>query len=43
MRIRRYAPVMLGEHWIYLTAAVISIVVVALLHIVKAPVSFGIW
>ncbi len=43
MRISRYAPVMLGEHWIYLIAAVNSIVILTLLYTLKAPIRFGIW
>lgn len=43
MRISRYAPAMLGEHWIYLMAVVNSAVVLALLYTVKAPIRFGLW
>jgi hypothetical protein len=43
MKMRRYAPKMLGEHWIYVLAAVASIVVVTLLYTVKAPIRFAIW
>jgi hypothetical protein len=42
MRIR-YAPVMLGEHWIYVIAAMNLIVILALLYTLKAPIHFGIW
>ena len=43
MRLGGYAPAMLVEHWIYLTAVVNSAVVLALLYTVKAPIRFGIW
>jgi hypothetical protein len=43
MSVRRYVPVMLFEHWIYVLAVVNSIVVIALLYTVKAPIRFGIW
>jgi uncharacterized protein involved in exopolysaccharide biosynthesis len=43
MDIRRYVPGMLGEHWIYVLAVVNSVVVIALLYTVKAPINFGIW
>ena len=43
MDIRRYFPVMLGEHWIYILASVNSAVTLALLYTLKAPIHFGIW
>jgi len=43
MDIRRYLPVMLGEHWIYILASVNSAVTLALLYTLKAPIQFGIW
>jgi hypothetical protein len=43
MDVRRYVPMMLGEHWIYVIAAVNSLVLLALLYTLKAPIHFGIW
>jgi hypothetical protein len=43
MSISRYAPGMLGEHWIYAIAALNSIVMLTLLYTLKAPIHFGIW
>ena len=43
MDVRSYVPMMLGEQWIYVIAAMNSIVVIALLYALKAPIHFGIW
>jgi hypothetical protein len=43
MDIRSYVPAMLTEHWVYVLALVNSVVVIALLYTVKAPINFGIW
>jgi hypothetical protein len=43
MGVRRYVPVMLSEHWTYVIAAMNSIVILALLYTLKAPIDFGIW
>jgi hypothetical protein len=43
MHMRRYVPMMFGEHWIYVIAAMSSMVILALLYTLKAPIDFGIW
>jgi hypothetical protein len=43
MGVRRYVPMMLSEHGIYVIAAMNSIVILALLYTLKAPIDFGIW
>ena len=32
-----------GEHWIYVVAAMSSMVILALLYTLKAPIHLGIW
>jgi hypothetical protein len=43
MDVRSYVPMILGEQWIYVIAAMNSIVILALLYTLKAPIDFGIW
>jgi hypothetical protein len=43
MDLRRYVPVMLGEHWIYILASINSAIILALLYTLKAPIYLGIW
>ena len=40
---RKYVPVMMFEHWIYVLAIVNSVVIITLLYAVSAPIDFGIW
>jgi hypothetical protein len=43
MEPRKHLPVMLGEHWMYVLAGVISITTLVLLHAHDAPISWSRW
>lgn len=43
MDIRKHAPVMLGEHWIYVLAGVISIATLAVLYLDPGPIRWSAW
>jgi hypothetical protein len=40
---RKYVPVMMFEHWIYVLALVDLVVISTLLYTVRSPIHFGIW
>ena len=43
MEHRKYVPVMLGEHWVYVLAGVISIMTLLLLYLHDAPIALPRW
>jgi hypothetical protein len=43
VNVRKYAPVMLGEYWVYLLAVANSTVLAVLLYTRESPIHFGIW
>jgi hypothetical protein len=43
MDIRRHMQAMHVEHWIYMLALLNTVVVIALLYTVKAPINFVFW
>jgi hypothetical protein len=43
MKLRRHFPVMLGEYWVYVLAAIISIATLMLLYSHKGPIGLLHW